>query len=76
MKNHLPHEVPLSAAAQACLLYRKEEIMFSGSSKIRIFRLVESQRLDKAIGFDNWGLHDFQRTLSTRLNDAGAHFEV
>lgn len=29
------------------------------------------KRLNKAVGFDDWGLHDFRRTFSTEMNSRG-----
>ena len=82
MKNGLPHEVPLSSEAiaqlhialralqeenaivQKFVFGRRADSGFSGWSKAKA-------RLDKVVGFDNWGLHDFRRTMSTRLHEAG-----
>jgi integrase len=73
MKNGLPHEVPLPERAVACLpapkdghsfVFGRRDTGFSGWSAAK-------KRLDKAVKFSNWGLHDFRRTLSTRLNEHG-----
>ena len=82
MKNGIAHEIPLTEKALQCLPATQgdatgfvfgrildKEVQnlkngFSGWSKAKA-------RLDRAVGFDNWGLHDFRRTLSTRLHDAG-----
>ena len=74
-KNGLPHEIQLTDVAWTYLPAMQEEENasgfifgkransgFSGWSKSKA-------KLDKAIGFDNWSLHDIRRTFSTRLHD-------
>lgn len=73
MKNGLPHEIPLTEMAYACLPPLEEGVDhvfgklkgsgFSGWSRAK-------ERLDKGAGISNWGLHDFRRTMSTRLHES------
>lgn len=73
MKNGLPQEVPMPEIALASLpeakdgrsfVFGRKDTGYSGWSKAKA-------RLDAAIGFSDWGLHDFRRALSTRLNEHG-----
>lgn len=79
MKNGLPHEVSLSVQAQACLPPSGEGATqtgfvfgktidgdrrgYSGWSRSKA-------RLDGRLKLPAWGLHDFRRTMSTRLHEA------
>jgi len=74
MKNGEPNEVPLTSAALTCLPVAVESRPFvfgktkgagySGWSRSK-------ERLDRRLGLEPWGLHDFRRTMATRLHDAG-----
>ena len=79
MKGGKPHLVPLTELAIEQLPERKagadggdgEEFVFgkkvgagySGWSKAKA-------KLDRKVGFSDWSLHDFRRSLSTRLHEA------
>ena len=73
MKSGQPHAVHLSPLVLAQLperkpdggkLFGKAGTGFGGWSKGK-------ERLDRRSGVRNWGLHDFRRTISTRLHEAG-----
>lgn len=79
-KNNVPHVVPLSESARQILRslpHLGNDIAmpgraggpFNGFSKAK-------DRLDEAIGFGNWVLHDLRRTLATGLQRLGVRLEV
>jgi integrase len=74
-KNSRPHDVPLSAQAQAVLaeqpaiadrdlVFGRGEGGFSGFSRAK-------EMLDEASGVSDWTLHDLRRTMATRMGDLG-----
>src|SRR5262249_43263494 len=79
-KNNVPHVVPLSQPAGQILrslphtgddlaLPGRARGPFNGFSKAK-------DRLNEAVGFCNWVLHDLRRTLATGLQRLGVRLEV
>ena len=74
MKNGKRHEVPLTPAALTCLPAARESYPFVfGRTKSRGYSgwSRSKERLDRRLKLAPWGLHDFRRTMSTRLHNAG-----
>jgi integrase len=82
-KTNVPHEVPLSELAIAQLPERNAGRDFVFGEGARGFQgwSRSKARLDARLSacgasLPAWGLHDFRRTLSTRLNEAGVEPHV
>ena len=83
MKNGLPHEIPLSEMALAQLQFAlpalQEETGRTGYGFGKAINGVRrgysgwsrsKARLDGRLKLPEWGLHDFRRTMSTKLHEA------
>jgi len=73
MKNGLPHEVFLTEAARKLLPPRREgSFVFGKTTDAGYSGWSRSKaRLDGRLKLTPWSLHDFRRTMSTRLHDSG-----
>ena len=89
MKNGLPHEVQICTKAHRCLPPMGEGSTSPNFAQKFVFGKAvggvkrgysgwsrSKERLDRRLGLEPWGLHDFRRTLSTRLHDAGVQPHV
>ncbi|MGO4438449.1 tyrosine-type recombinase/integrase [Rhizobium sp. RAF56] len=76
MKNGLAHEVALTESALAALPEAQDKGFVFGKEMIGERRGYSGWsrskgRLDGRLKIADWGLHDFRRTMSTKLHDAG-----
>lgn len=79
MKNHKPHEAPLSASAVAILgaIERNPELpwVFPNKAKTEAFdgKVIgrACNRLAKGKGWNSFGPHDLRKTIATRLAEMG-----
>jgi integrase len=79
MKGNLPHEISLLPMISSTLperpvdasgsVFGRRGTGFSGWSKGKIE--LDAKLADLGLEMPSWGLHDFRRTLSTRLHDMG-----
>jgi integrase len=74
MKSGVSHEVVLPPIAFELLPLRdtdkKDTFVFGVDTPFSGWSGAK-KRLNKAVGFDDWGLHDFRRTFSTEMNSRG-----
>jgi integrase len=79
MKGNISHEISLLPMISSALPERPDHASgsvfgrrgtgFSGWSKSKFY--LDAKLADLGLEMPSWGLHDFRRTLSTRLHDMG-----
>jgi integrase len=79
-KNSHEHVVPLSPQARAIIEAAPRyanALVFPAPRGSAIATFAhDKERLDEAIGFDDWVLHDLRRTVATNLQRLGVRLEV